>query len=626
MTASTGPLSFAHAQGLAEANCPFRSLRGPNGEQAYRTASNGRSIWLRPLGQAVAVGVERPLGGEVAAAALPDQALFSQPGLHAYQPRTVAEFEQILREVFAATALRLSTAADTGAAATATPPIGSHALPAMIATNTIFYGPPGTGKTYRTSRHAVSLCDGQQARDLDDEGIRKRFEQLRHEGRIFFVTFHQSFGYEEFVEGLRPRTTEAGQVVYDIRPGIFKLACDAARTPALRRPGLGNRPIRERKLFKMSLGATWNEEGATVFDYCVRNDCVLLGWGNDIDFSDCGTKTEIEARIAHQVRLPEKPGSHARMVNRFKHEMKPGDLILVSQGNHYVRGIAEVTGDYAFAEDAPFQQMRPVRWLAVFPGGRPVADFYDRTLSMLALYRLDGDGLRYDSLEQALAPDDVAGPAKPHVLIIDEINRANISKVFGELITLLEPDKREGMPQALRVMLPYSGTEFGIPANLHVIGTMNTADRSIALLDTALRRRFDFDEIMPDPRCLQGRVIDGVDLEQLLTALNERIESLFDRDHTIGHAYFMEVRTPEDLQRVFRRRVIPLLQEYFHDNWARIRIALNDRDGHFIERIQRRLPALVTDDESVDDELAVSYRVNPVDFPIEAIRRVYSGV
>jgi 5-methylcytosine-specific restriction protein B len=491
------------------------------------------------------------------------------------------------------------------------------------ATNTILYGPPGTGKTYATAERAVQLCDG-KVPDTRQE-LMARYEVLRKEQRISFVTFHQSFGYEEFVEGLRPHLNASNQVAYSVVPGVFRKACDSARVRQLVKPGLTGKPLQQRTVCKMSLGASWSDEGVKVFKYALENQCILLGYGDEIDFTDCKDESSIRAQLLKEAPDTKKPDSHVWAVNFLKNELKVGDIIVVSNGNKAFRGIAEISGEYEFVEDAPFHQIRPVKWLAVFEPARPVGEIFHRDFAMQTLYKLSASGLKYEKLEALLSAATEEPPVQSHVLIIDEINRANISKVFGELITLLEPDKREGELNAISLKLPYSGDDFAVPANLHVIGTMNTADRSIALLDTALRRRFDFEELAPDATTLNGIVVEGVDLAKLLVALNDRIESLFDRDHRIGHAFFIGVTSLDDLEKVFRRKVIPLLQEYFYENWSNVRRALNDYgEGDFVS--SKKLVQLPADgEESFSEESRIAYRVNETKFPVSAYQRIYSA-
>ena len=287
----------------------------------------------------------------------------------------------------------------------------------VAALNQILYGPPGTGKTWNTVNHALAILDPVFLDAHRDERhlLKARFDELANEGSIDFVTFHQSFSYEDFVEGIRADIAGNGAgLQYRIEDGIFKKACLRAQTL----------------------------------------------------------------------------------------------------------------------------------------------------------------------------------PAQPHILIIDEINRGNISRIFGELITLIEPSKRQGQSEALGVTLPYSKKRFSVPGNLYIIGTMNTADRSLSGLDIALRRRFTFIEMLPQPQLLDEVVIHheegDIHAGKLLRVINQRIEVLLDRDHCLGHAYFMPLLvtpTLPMLASIFKNQVLPLLQEYFFEDWQRINWVLN---GHHPDNITPR--------------------------------------
>jgi 5-methylcytosine-specific restriction protein B len=238
-------------------------------------------------------------------------------------------------------------------------------------------------------------------------------------------------------------------------------------------------------------------------------------------------------------------------------------------------------------------------------GLRPVLD--DDTESGAIKYEIRSGAFKELCHRARQAPD------QRFAMVIDEINRGNISKIFGELITLIEPDKREGAETAISVTLPYSGESFSVPANVDIIGTMNTADRSLALLDTALRRRFDFEPVLADARDEEGaplfdlRVKVGVqeiDIPKMLSIINQRIEALYDRDHCIGHAYFTSLAkiTDEDerfvaLSQVFSKRIIPLLEEYFFEDWQKIRLVLADNQKPEKARF-------VTESRDHEDDLA----------------------
>lgn len=483
-------------------------------------------------------------------------------------------------------------------------------------TNLILYGPPGTGKTYATAAEAVRLC-GEAVPD-EREALMAAYRSLYQKGRIGFVTFHQNFSYEDFVEGLRPVTGNADEGTeassgfsLQAQDGIFKQIADVAASNRGKAVSSAAPLIdRTRKIFKMSLGRSWASEDDPIYQDAIREGYVVLGWGGDVDWSDPRYDEWDAIKERWRRDHPTASGNDPNLsqMYAFRINMQIGSLVVVSDGNRKFRAIGEITGPYRFVPgpNSEYNHRRAVRWLWHSDESLPRERIYGKELSQVSAYQMNSRNVNWDGLEQIVASggDAVAtsGTPEPHVLIIDEINRANISKVFGELITLLEPDKRIGMANELTVRLPYSKTEFGVPANLHIIGTMNTADRSIALLDTALRRRFEFRELMPRPSLLG--TIDSIDLAALLTTINERIEYLFDREHQIGHAYFMGCDTRSHVDEVMRHKVIPLLAEYFYEDWAKVAMVLGDgddgegdREGGFIDRRRLKAPKGLNDDE-----------------------------
>lgn len=447
--------------------------------------------------------------------------------------------------------------------------------------NQILFGPPGTGKTYNIIDRAIEIIEQRVVND-EREDLVKSFNKYKEDGQIVFTTFHQSYGYEEFIEGLR--SDDNGKFVPT--NGIFKDLCEKAK---LKKNQKSNFDFDEKtnNVFKMSLGNSANKEDDIIFDYCVENSVISLGKGGDIDYSSCKTRNEIESQYKNS--YPNEINQDVSSMENFKLKLKTNDLVLISLGNKKIRAIARVTGDYFYEplSEIGYKHFRNVEWIYTDVDIQTNDLFVNYKLMQKTLYPVDIDKLNLTKFKTLISkPSDEK--SQNYVIIIDEINRGNMSKIFGELITLIEDDKREGAENELSVVLPYSKERFSIPANVYILGTMNTADRSIALLDTALRRRFTFIEMMPQTDLLQENVISGIDLSEFLTVINDRIEYLFDREHTIGHAYFINCNTFEELQQAMKNKVIPLLQEYFYDEWEKIELVLggcgdeNTKDNFFI--------------------------------------------
>ena len=465
---------------------------------------------------------------------------------------------------------------------------------AMHDLNTILYGPPGTGKTYHTVTNAVAIIEQSPVARIITEcampagrkQVRERFEGYRASGQVKSVTFHQSFSYEDFVEGIKPvlgATDTESNVSYELRDGVFKAMCLSARSALKLRSESGHaHPVIEESVrdnatfWKASIGYYTDPEDDAIFDYCMENDVFAMGWGEGVDMADAQTVEAMAGRLKDNGVNTD--GRVLTFLRYLRLEMKKGDLVFVSEGNDTVRAIGIVDGDYFMNKDAPirYKQFRKVKW--IYKNLElPVADFYGNAFTQGTLWRLKPHLVRRGYFAPPVKKSGEAD--QRYVLVIDEINRGNIAAIFGELITLIEEDKREGMLEAVSVRLPYSKTDdFSVPPNLHILGTMNTADRSVEALDTALRRRFSFVEMPSKPELIDQPEDLTVDLRLLLTTMNARIEQLLDRDHHIGHSYFMGIANaaePEaELKRVFKNKVLPLLEEYFYGDAVKVGMVL----------------------------------------------------
>ncbi|EDO8477678.1 McrB family protein [Campylobacter jejuni] len=395
----------------------------------------------------------------------------------------------------------------------------------IIPLNQILYGPPGTGKTYHTIDKALEIL-GENLESRDDK--KAKFDEYVRKGQIVFTTFHQSYGYEEFVEGIKPRIDSeenSKEIKYEIKYGIFKELCQKA---------LEN--------YKASL--LTQEEFA-------KNE-------------DLENKIEIFLdELVDQQKFIEKTQSGGFRLEEYNEKYR----IITDDTNANLYLNLEIFKTLLENKDKIING-RSIRQILNNKHRRQIDSYY---FQLVKLFKEREQNYKIDN-NSSKKPD-----LKFYIIIIDEINRGNVSKIFGELITLIEPSKRIGEKEELKVTLPYSGEKFGVPKNVYIIGTMNTADRSITSLDTALRRRFEFVEMMPDVSKL-SMDCEGINLQELLKAINTRIEYLLDREKTIGHAFFVSVENLESLKKVFQNKIIPLLQEYFYNDYALIDAVLNKND------------------------------------------------
>lgn len=444
--------------------------------------------------------------------------------------------------------------------------------------NQILYGPPGTGKTYHTIDKALEIL-GENLESRDDK--KAKFDEYVKNGQIVFTTFHQSYGYEEFVEGIKPRIDSeenSKEIKYEIKDGIFKELCQKA---------LEN--------YKASL--LTQEEFA-------KNE-------------DLENKIEIFLdELVDQQKFIEKTQSGGFRLEEYNEKYR----IITDDTNANLYLNLEIFKTLLENKDKIING-RSIRQILNNKHRRQIDSYY---FQLVKLFKKREQNYKIDN-NSSKKPD-----LKFYIIIIDEINRGNISKIFGELITLIEPSKRIGEPEELRVTLPYSRNDFydkkgfGVPKNVYIIGTMNTADRSITSLDTALRRRFEFVEMMPDVSKL-SMDCEGINLQELLKAINTRIEYLLDREKTIGHAFFIGVENLNDLKSIFQNKIIPLLQEYFYNDYALINEVLNDNGMIFEDKKDDKYLQKIKNLDSINSERSI-YNIASFDDKIWDKIEIYQAI
>ena len=439
--------------------------------------------------------------------------------------------------------------------------------------NVVLYGAPGTGKTYDVPELAVRLCDPALMATIPSrEEIVNRYNQLKTEKRIAFTTFHQSLDYEDWIEGLRPVVNENNQVTYEIESGIFKKLCEEAERPVVKdkQVGISDNAV----IWKVSLQGAGDND---VRRECMENNHIRIGWdGYGPVISD-----ETDWTIHNE--------TGRKILDAYINKMKIGDIVMSCYSSQTIDAIGVVAGEYEFEDKFPnYKRVRRVNWLVKNINENIVEMNDGKTMVESSVYRLNS--ITLNDVKSILEKYDTSSKMeendKAYVMVIDELNRGNVSKVFGELITLLEADKRKGRINAESVVLPYSKKAFHIPNNVYLIATMNTADRSLGSLDYAIRRRFAFIAEKPFGLGVEGFNEDLFEKVSSLFVKNfdEYKESGWDptmklkpaatlsgeykpEDVWIGHSYFI-MRDEEDEDNTNNRllyEIIPLLEEYVRD-------------------------------------------------------------
>lgn len=408
--------------------------------------------------------------------------------------------------------------------------------------NYILYGPPGTGKTYQVVDNALEIINYEFSEELKASGReaqQQQYASLMNEDKINMITFHQSYAYEDFIEGLK----SDGEGSFVPSDGVFKQAVIEATYEGIKEESrllYLNELLFEQIYNQLVLKS---KKGKTQFRSHEKSLLLSVDHTTNDNLAVISESSQ-KISIVSKDRLLKV----YRYIEKNKINWKKSNESIIKDAIDEINTISYWT---------------VLNWIMSKIEDEVIEEKID-----VCNYKKKRIVLK--AMQEEIAFDFTN--AERHVFIIDEMNRGNISKIFGELLTLLEEDKRLTKDNQLIVELPYSKEKFVLPPNLFIIGTINTADRSLALLDTALRRRFVFEEMMPLPELLNS--IGAIDVGEMLEIMNKRIEVLYDRDHMIGHAYFINAQSEEEVISIMQTKIIPLLQEYFYDDWEKIGLVL----------------------------------------------------